>query len=112
VQAITWWDFSDLRAWQGAPAGFLRNDMTPKPMYQELQHLIHGKWWTTAELHSDAAGTADFRGFLGDYQVTVRVSRHPAVVLQTRLQKGTANRWVAKIEGYHYDVPSSQPAIR
>ena len=24
VQAITWWDFSDQGAWQGAPAGFVR----------------------------------------------------------------------------------------
>ena len=32
VQAITWWDFSDLGAWQGAPAGWLRRDMSPKPV--------------------------------------------------------------------------------
>ena len=44
VEAITWWDFTDQGAWQGAPAGFLRKDMTPKPMYHELKKLIKGKW--------------------------------------------------------------------
>ena len=36
VQAITWWDFSDLGAWLGAPAGWLRRDMSPKPVYDRL----------------------------------------------------------------------------
>ena len=39
VQAITWWDFSDLGAWQGAPAGWLRRDMSPKPVYERLMAL-------------------------------------------------------------------------
>ena len=32
VEAITWWDFSDLQSWVGAPAGLLRKDMSPKPL--------------------------------------------------------------------------------
>ncbi|MCH5374037.1 MAG: endo-1,4-beta-xylanase [Planctomycetes bacterium] len=40
VEAITWWDFSDLHAWQDAPAGFLRKDMSPKPAYEKLRELI------------------------------------------------------------------------
>ncbi len=71
VEAITWWDFSDQGAWQGAPAGFLRDDMTPKPMYHALKDLIKGKWWTTAEVKVGAGGKVDVRGFYGDYRVTV-----------------------------------------
>ncbi|MBN2477573.1 MAG: endo-1,4-beta-xylanase [Pirellulales bacterium] len=71
VEAITWWDFSDYHAWQGAPAGFLRKDMTPKPMYHELKKLIKGKWWTQATLETGSDGTAGFRGFCGDYRITV-----------------------------------------
>ncbi len=70
VEAITWWDFSDNGAWQGAPAGFLRRDMSPKPAYEELMKLVKGKWWTQLDLAADGQGSAGFRGFLGDYRVT------------------------------------------
>ncbi len=71
VEAITWWDFADQGAWQGAPAGFLRKDMTPKPMYHALKDLIRGKWWTKTEAKTSAGGTAGFRGFYGQYKVSV-----------------------------------------
>ena len=91
VEAITWWDFSDQGAWQGAPAGFLRKDMTPKPMYDELKKLIKDKWWTTASLATDRDGNAAFRGFLGDYKITVVASGKTAVK-QLTLDKGEGNR--------------------
>jgi hypothetical protein len=72
VQAITWWDFSDQGAWQGAPAGFVRADMTPKPAYDALMKLIKGKWWTRAEARVSHQGAAQFHGFYGDYKVTVK----------------------------------------
>ncbi|MCH8118553.1 MAG: endo-1,4-beta-xylanase [Planctomycetes bacterium] len=73
VEAITWWDFTDQNAWQRAPAGLVRDDMTPKPAYEELEKLIKGKWWTQTETTIKAAGTARFRGFLGQYEVTARI---------------------------------------
>lgn len=73
VEAITWWDFSDQGAWQQAPAGLVRDDMTPKPAYHELKHLIKGRWWTTAGGTVDPLGDVRFRGFLGDYEVRVRL---------------------------------------
>jgi endo-1,4-beta-xylanase len=73
VEAITWWDFTDQNAWQQAPAGLVRDDMTPKPAYEELEHLIKGEWWTQAEVTTDAAGAARFRGFLGEYEVSSQV---------------------------------------
>lgn len=69
VEAITWWDFSDQRAWQSAPAGLLRADMTPKPAYEKLHHLIKEKWWTRTKATVDAAGGVKFRGFRGEYRV-------------------------------------------
>jgi len=71
VQAITWWDFSDLGAWQGAPAGLLRKDMTPKPAYNRLMKLIHEEWWTREEVKTSFLGQASFRGFYGQYRLTV-----------------------------------------
>jgi endo-1,4-beta-xylanase len=71
VEAITWWDFSDHGAWMGAPAGFLRKDMSPKPVYERLLAKIKGAWWTKAEAKTGADGKASLRGFLGAYTVTV-----------------------------------------
>ena len=69
VQAITWWDLSDLGAWQGAAAGWLRRDMSPKPVYDQLMSLIKGAWWTKCEGATDAHGKFTLRGFYGTYQV-------------------------------------------
>jgi len=70
VEAITWWDFTDQDAWQGAPAGFVRADMTPKPAYDQLKALIKGKWWTQAEAQTASDGETRFRGFFGQYKLT------------------------------------------
>ena len=98
VEAITWWDFADYRAWQGAPAGFLRGDTTPKPVYHELMKLIRGKWWTQTTLKTDDDGTTGFRGFLGDYKVTVTGQGIKPVVKQFVLSRGEKNRCVVKLE--------------
>jgi len=73
VEAITWWDFSDQQAWQQAPAGLVRADMTPKPAYDELKRLIKGKWWTQTRTTVSDGGKARFRAFFGQYEVTARV---------------------------------------
>ncbi|MHB1000662.1 MAG: endo-1,4-beta-xylanase [Armatimonadota bacterium] len=70
VEAITWWDFMD-GGWQGAPAGLVRADLTPKPAYDALMSLVKGKWWTKTASVSGADGTYLTRGFLGSYRVTV-----------------------------------------
>jgi endo-1,4-beta-xylanase len=57
VEAITWWDFADYHAWQGAPAGLVRADMSPKPLYERLMELVRGEWATHYEgaIRDDAA---------------------------------------------------------
>ena len=98
VQAITWWDFSDRQAWKNAPAGLLRSDMTPKPAYDALLNLIHGKWWTRASLDAGADGTAELRGFLGQYRVSVSVAGKKPVTREFTLSKDRPGRWVVKVE--------------
>jgi hypothetical protein len=71
-----WWDFTDQNAWQRAPAGLLRDDMTPKPAYDELHRLIKGKWWTRTTTKVEAGSRARFRGFFGQYEVTALVGGH------------------------------------
>lgn len=70
VRAITWWDLSDQDAWQDAPAGLLRHDMSQKPAYDALLDLIKNKWWTRAKINLAADHSAGFDGFFGDYTIT------------------------------------------
>ena len=97
VEAITWWDFSDLHSWKGAPAGFVRKDMSPKPAYEELLKLIKGKWWTETTLETGNDGASAFRGFLGDYKLTVTVEGKKAAEKTFTLEKDD-NRWVVKLD--------------
>lgn len=71
VRAITWWDPSDQHAWQAAPSGLMRRDLTPKPAYEELRRLVKGAWWTKTAVLTEADGTAKMRGFYGTYEVRV-----------------------------------------
>jgi hypothetical protein len=97
VAAITWWDFSDYHAWQGAPAGFLRTDMSPKPAYEDLLRLIKGEWWTKTGLATGSDGTARFRGFLGDYRVSVPKSTGEPATGAFTLTKQGPNRWTIRL---------------
>ncbi len=97
VEAITWWDFSDRAAWKGAPAGLIRDDMTPKPAYDALLKLVRGKWWTTLQTKSDDQGAVSFRGFLGDYEVEVSAPGCESVCLPIMLAQGGENEFVIEL---------------
>jgi GH35 family endo-1,4-beta-xylanase len=91
VAAITWWDFADRSAWMGAPAGLVRADLTPKPVYERLLKLIKGKWWTTLTTELAADGRVRFRGFLGEYRVTVTMPDGRRVEKSFRLERDKKN---------------------
>lgn len=98
VEAITWWDFSDRGAWKQAPAGLIRADMSPKPAYEELMKLTHGKWWTRAELKTDDVGATSLRGFCGGYKVTVTSQGRKAVEKAFTLVPGKTAEWKITVE--------------
>jgi endo-1,4-beta-xylanase len=93
VQAITWWDFADLGAWQGAPAGWLRRDMSPKPVYDRLMALIKGDWWTKMEGTSDARGEVKVRAFYGTCRVTAQSPGGQAIAKEVQWQRGQKNQF-------------------
>ena len=72
VEALTWWDFTDDGAWQAAPAGWLRKNMSPKPVYERLTELIKGAWWTKIRGVTDMRGEFATRAFYGIHRVTVQ----------------------------------------
>ena len=93
VQAITWWDFSDLGAWQGAPAGWLRRDMSPKPVYERLTSLIKGDWWTRTEGTTDARGEVKVRAFFGTHRITARLPGGQPVTKEVHWKHGKKNQF-------------------
>ncbi len=97
VEAITWWDLSDEGAWMRAPAGLLRNDMSPKPAYERLLAKIKGEWWTSrAEATTGADGRATLRGFKGAYSATVTFPDGSQKVLDLTIDPATATVPVAR----------------
>ncbi len=92
VDAITWWDFSDRQSWTGAPAGLLREDMSPKPLYLWLMDAFHRKWSTDVVVKTDESGLVKVQAFYGEYEVTAKNGSGPD--LKTRvsfLKKGPRN---------------------
>lgn len=51
--------------------GLFRHDLTPKKSAQVLKELFGNVWHTDLELITDQDGRIDFRGFYGEYEVTV-----------------------------------------
>jgi len=70
VKAITWWDLCDRRSWLKG-GGMLREDLTPKPVYNALKKLIHEEWHTQVEGKTDINGKITFSAFAGDYEIKV-----------------------------------------
>jgi len=98
AQALTWWDFADLGAWQGAAAGWLRKDMSSKPVYDRLRALIKGEWWTKAEGSTNAHGEFSARLFFGTHRLTTRLPNGQAVTTEVHCQRGGANRFEMKVD--------------
>ncbi len=79
MKSIVWWNLVDGYA-AYAPlgseggenmygGGLCRFDMTPKPSYDVLDRLINREWHT--EFSAECGREIDFRGFYGDYEITV-----------------------------------------
>jgi len=97
VQGITWWDFSDLGAWQGAAAGWLRKDMSPKPVYERLMSLIKGEWWTKVDAQTDSGGKFTTRAFYGTHRLTVQPPNAAPLTRAVHWQLGQPNQFVFRI---------------
>jgi len=97
VQAITWWDFSDDGAWMGAPAGWLRRDMSPKPVYERMLGLIKGEWWTKVSGKTDRKGTWRTRACYGDYELTIRTPDGRVSKQKLSVRRGADNSFKIRL---------------
>lgn len=93
VQAVTWWDFSDNGAWQGAPAGWVRQDMSPKPVYERMMDLVKKQWWTRAQGEANGQGEFALRAFYGTYRVSAELPDGKVLSKDVHWQRGQPNRF-------------------
>jgi GH35 family endo-1,4-beta-xylanase len=73
------WGFWDGAHWHHK-APLFNQDWTEKPSGKVYEDLVFHDWWTNADGATDAAGAYQTRGFLGDYEVTVKSGSKTAVV--------------------------------
>jgi uncharacterized phage-associated protein len=105
VSAITWWDFSDLEAWQGAPAGLLRKDMSKKPAYNSLLKLIQDEWRSRGNAYTDDNGIARIRGFYGQYKLVVE-KETIRMEGKISISKGLDNQLKLQLKEYKQKPPT------
>jgi GH35 family endo-1,4-beta-xylanase len=98
VEAVTWWDFSDLQSWAGAPAGLVRKDMSPKPLYDWLMEAFHRKWSTDVVVKTDAAGLVKVQAFFGDYEVTAKNGAGPDLRTRVSFQKKGPSKLIVSLQ--------------
>ncbi len=73
--------------------GLLRFDMSKKPAYEMLHNLLENEWHTRLEF--PAGGS--FRGFFGDYRVTVTLPNGEKKEATFALKKGEENKWEIRL---------------
>jgi GH35 family endo-1,4-beta-xylanase len=84
MEAILYWNLVDGFAYGTVPGdmkagenyyhgGLVRYDFTPKPSYHVLKELFGKTWRTNLSLDSAAASELPFKGFYGEYELTITV---------------------------------------
>jgi hypothetical protein len=72
MKSINWWGFSDKNIWQ-ENGGLVDENLQPKKVYETLNHMINDEWKTNLKnLSPNNKGKVVFRGFKGNYNVTIK----------------------------------------
>ena len=89
VDSVNYWNLGPDSNYDGA--GLLDERFNPRPTYQMLKHLITERWRTNVNGTLTSTGAAAFRGFHGDYEITVTLPNGKSSVGTFSLDKGSAN---------------------
>ena len=92
VASINWWGFSDRNTWLPG-GGLVDEEYNPKPVYKMLDKLINETWRTNASIQTDNMGTISFRGFFGEYEITLSTPDGKTRVYQVHVSKNEENKW-------------------
>ena len=76
--------------------GLMRFDLTPKPAYDMIDTLFNKEWRTNLDIEANADGETSFRGFYGDYELTVQ-SGDKSVTKSVTLSKTGKNEFTVTL---------------
>lgn len=78
MESIVYWNIIEgsaysIPGWDENRCGgyIFKRDFTPKPAAKVVKDLFSKEWHTDLELTTDCNGEIDFKGFYGDYELTV-----------------------------------------
>ena len=71
IDGIIMWNFWDVDTWANPAANLFDEDWNRTPAGDAYVDLIFGDWWTDEDLVTDANGQVTFRGFKGEYDLTI-----------------------------------------
>jgi GH35 family endo-1,4-beta-xylanase len=97
VASINWWGFSDRNIWLPG-GGLVDEEYKPKPVYNMLDSLINKSWKTNITVQTDNQGSAVFRGFFGDYEISLSTPEGKKRFYKVHVTKNEENRWVFTID--------------
>ena len=94
IIGVTRWFHIDNFCGRGQDAGIINEKGEKHQIYYDLKKLIKEEWHTRAEAKSAKGGVMSFRGFYGDYIVTVDGYKPARVTLDS----GTPGKVTVKLE--------------
>jgi GH35 family endo-1,4-beta-xylanase len=97
VASINWWGLSDRNIWLPG-GGLIDAEYNPKPVYIMLDKLINQTWRTNSTLQTDNQGTIAYRGFYGNYEITLHTPDGRIRVFPVHVSKNEENKWVFLID--------------
>ena len=97
VVSINWWGFSDRNIWLPG-GGLVDEEYNPKPVYIMLDELINKTWKTNATVQTDGQGKISFRGFFGEYDITLITPDGKRRVFPVHVSRNEENKWVFTID--------------
>ena len=99
MESIVWWNMVDNTAAPGQDSslgGLLDENMQPKKSYHVLNRLINEEWKTRMDARTNNNGQTGYRGFYGDYIITVGTGRK-ATKHVIKVLKGKENEFVIRL---------------
>jgi len=101
VKEITYYNAQDT-GFQKSKLGLIDSNSAPRRSFYALKGLITGKWTTHLEMKTDINGETRFRGFAGNYNITVSANdlatNHTIHVTEQTSQSFTINLGKANAE--------------
>lgn len=97
VASINWWGFSDRNIWLPG-GGLVDEEYRPKPVYIMLDKLINQTWKTNISEQTDSQGSISFRGFYGEYEISLTTPDGKTRFYKIHVNKNEENKWVYIID--------------